>query len=49
MNLKLIYGGVAQPDRARGSYPLGRWFKSTLRHHYYWRLCFEVIQAAYKK
>ena len=25
-------GGVAQPDRARGSYPLGRWFKSTLRH-----------------
>lgn len=26
-------GGVAQPDRAIGSYPTGRWFKSTPRHH----------------
>jgi hypothetical protein len=30
--IPMIFGGVAQPDRARGSYPLGRWFKSTLRH-----------------
>ena len=27
-----IYGGVAQLARANGSYPLGRWFKSTRRY-----------------
>ena len=26
------YGGVAQLARANGSYPLGRWFKSTRRY-----------------
>ena len=30
--LSIKFGGVAQPDRARGSYPLGREFKSLLRH-----------------
>ena len=28
-----VYGGVAQLARANGSYPLGRWFKSTRRYH----------------
>lgn len=32
------FGGVAQSDRARGSYPHGRRFKSSLRH-----FCFEGI------
>ena len=27
------YGGVAQLARAYGSYPYGRWFKSTRRYH----------------
>ena len=27
-----IYGEVAQLARAFGSYPTGRWFKSTLRY-----------------
>ncbi len=28
-----MIGGVAQPDRAHGSYPFGRRFESVLRHH----------------
>ncbi len=30
-----LYGGVAQLARANGSYPLGRWFKSTRRYHFF--------------
>ena len=29
----IICGGIAQLARANGSYPLGRWFKSTCRYH----------------
>ena len=36
--LLIDFGGVAQSDRARGSYPLGRWFKSTLRHQLFTKL-----------
>ena len=32
---KNTYGGVAQLARANGSYPLGRWFKSTRRYQSY--------------
>ena len=31
--IQIAYGEVAQLARASGSYPAGRWFKSTLRYH----------------
>ena len=40
--LCLLHGEVAQLARAFGSYPTGRWFKSTLRYQ-----LFKKINLAY--
>ena len=32
--LKRRYGGIAQLARAFGSYPTGRWFKSSFRYQF---------------